>query len=411
MSAPPKSPLLSVAEALRQVLADAAPMEAENVALNAAAGRTLSDNVAAKLTHPPFNASSMDGYAVRAADILATPVTLEVQGEAAAGRPFHDALKPHHAIRIFTGAPVPESADCVVLQEDTRREGARVTILETARAGRNVRPAAQDFREGQTILTKGRRLTARDILLAASAGHANLNVIRKPVVALLATGNELVPPGTPPRSGQIVSSNSIALAVLVETAGGKAETLGIARDTLESLAQKLAAARDADILITTGGASVGDHDLVRPALEHAGAKLEFYKIAMRPGKPMFFGSRPRAQGLTPQRILGLAGNPVAALIGARVFLVPLLARMQGRTATAETITATLAEPLEANGPREHYMRATLDMSVMPPRVTALPNQDSALTSLFAAADSLIVLPVHSPALPAGAAVSVLRLDF
>lgn len=411
MTAPPKSPLLPVAEALRQVLANVAPLETENAAINGAAGRTLADDVHARLTHPPFPASSMDGYAVRASDIASVPVTLTLQGEAAAGRPYDGVLKPKNAVRIFTGAALPDGADCVVIQEDTRANGGQIEILERSSSGDNMRPLGQDFREGARLLQKGKKLNARDVMLAASAGLANLNVIRKPIVAVLATGDELVPPGTPPRSGQIVASNSTALAVLVQSAGGSAQTLGIARDTHESLAEKLAASRDADILITTGGASVGDHDLVRPALENAGAKLDFYKIAMRPGKPMFFGSRPRTNSKTPQRILGLPGNPVSALIGARVFLVPLIASLLGRPETLQTVRATLAAPLKANGPRDHYMRAKLDQTTIPPRVTAFPNQDSALTSVFAAADCLVVIPAHSAPLAAGATVAVLPLDF
>jgi molybdopterin molybdotransferase len=242
-------------------------------------------------------------------------------------------------------------------------------------------------------------------LLAASSGHAMLACVRRPRVAILATGDELVEPSDRPTAGQIVSSNSYGLAALIEAAGGEPHIIGIARDTAEDLAQKIADAEGCDILVTTGGASVGDHDLVRPALESAGATLDFYKIAMRPGKPMFFGKR---DGM---RILGLPGNPVSAMIGARVFLVPLIAKLLGRPDALHPITASLSAPMAVNGPRDHYMRGRLDVSTNPPRVTPLPNQDSALVAALADANCLIVVAANSPAQPEGASVTVLPLDF
>ena len=410
------TPLIPVADALARVLDGVTPSDPESVRLGDALGRTLAAPLKAKLTHPPFDASSMDGYAVRAADITSPPTTLALLGVSAAGRPFAGKLDAGHAIRIFTGAPVPDGADAVVIQEDTRADGTEnggtaITILAPANRGDNIRCRGQDFAEGQTVLRRGRRLGPREILMCATSGHANIPVIRKPTVAILATGDELVEPGTALAPGQITSSNSYGLAALITAAGGHAQILGIARDTHASLAEKFAACANADILVTTGGASVGDHDLVRPALEAAGAKLDFYKIAMRPGKPTVFGTRPRSNQKTPQRILGLPGNPLSAMIGARVFLIPLIAALLGRPEALRTVPATLAAPLPPNGPRDHYMRATLDTSTIPPRATPLPNQDSSLVSGLTQADCLLVVPANAPAQAPGSTVAILPLDF
>ena len=396
---------MPVADALARVLDGAAHLQPEQVPLLQAAGRTLAHDLAAALTHPPFDASSMDGYAVRAADVARIPCDLKLTGESAAGWPYAGSVRPGDAVRIFTGAPLPDGADTVVIQEDVSALENRVRIHATTVKGANIRPRAQDFHEGDAVLKAGTRLTARHILLAASSGHAMLACIRRPLVAILATGDELVEPCDRPQAGQIVSSNSYGLAAMIEAAGGTARIIGIARDDAQDLAQKIAESAGADILVTTGGASVGDYDLVRPALEAAGATLDFYKIAMRPGKPMFFGKR---DGM---RILGLPGNPVSAMIGARVFLVPLIARLLGRPDTLHPIPANLSAPMTANGPRDHYMRGRLDTSVNPPRVTPLPNQDSALVAALSDADCLIVNPADTPALAEGAGVQVLLLDF
>jgi molybdopterin molybdotransferase len=286
--------------------------------------------------------------------------------------------------------------------------GETITVHESARYGANIRPQAQDFAKDETLLLPGTRLTARAILVAASSGHAKLAVVRRPIVAILSTGDELVEPGAPVGPGQIAASNSYGLAAVVEAAGGEAHILGIAGDTLASLAQAISAADGADILVTSGGASVGDHDLVRPALEAAGAELEFCKIAMRPGKPLFFGSR-IASG-TRQLCLGLPGNPVSALVCSRIFLVPLIGRTLGREMPFETFNAILAEPIAANGPREHYMRAILDPSSSQPRVTPCNNQDSGLIKTLQRADCLIIVAANAPAQSAGTAVRALRLD-
>jgi molybdopterin molybdotransferase len=400
--------LLPVAEALTRVLETAKTLETENIGLRDALGRTLAKPVEARVDNPPFDASAMDGYAIHADDAATVPATLTLIGESGAGHPFAGEVKKGETVRIFTGAALPTGTDAVVIQEDTTASDSRITIREAARRGDNVRPAGQDFTKGRTLLESGQRLTGRDILLAAAAGHATLPVVRRPIVALLSTGDELVEPGTALAPGQISASNSYGLAAIVEAAGGEARLLGIARDNHQSLAQFLESAEGADVLVTIGGASVGDHDLVRPALEKAGAKLNFYKIAMRPGKPVFFGAR--TIGGKSQHCLGLPGNPVSSLICSRVFLVPLIGRLLGRDVPLETIDAMLADPLPANGPREHYMRARLDLSTSPAKVAPFKNQDSGLITALRHADCLIVVPAGSPPLTAGAPVKVLKLD-
>lgn len=400
------SAVMTVAQALARVLDGATMLGPEQVSLTEAAGRTLDVALAAALTNPPFDASSMDGYAVRASDIIQLPARLSVIGESAAGWPFAGTVSRGEAVRIFTGAPVPDGADTVVIQENTDARDGEIIVREGSTAkGANIRARGQDFHEGTSVLPAGTRLSARHILLAATSGHALLATVRRPVVAILATGDELVEPCDRPMAGQIVSSNSYGLAALVNAAGGEAKILGIARDDVDNLASKFAEAKDADILITTGGASVGDHDLVRPALESAGAVLDFYKIAMRPGRPVFFGR------LGKTRVLGLPGNPLSAMIGARVFLVPLIARLLGREDDLKLLTAMLGVGLEANGPREHYMRAVLDADARPLRVTPLETQDSAFVSALVSCNCLMIIPAHSPPLEAGTAVQVLPLDF
>ena len=397
--------LMPVAEALECVLSGVARLGAESVSIRLAAGRTLNGPLISALTAPPFDASSMDGYAVRASDIAKLPATLKVTGESAAGWPFAGTVSKGEAVRIFTGAPVPDGADTVVIQEDTKSDGNHVSVLEATAKGGNIRGRGIDFHDGDTVLNDGCRLNPRDVMLAAGSGHALLAVTRKPIVAIVATGDELVEPSDRPQAGQIVASNSYGLAALIEAAGGEPRLLGIAQDTHESLAQKIAEAKGCDILVTTGGASVGDHDLVRPALEAAGAKLDFWKIAMRPGKPTFFGT------LGHMRVLGLPGNPLSAMLGARIFLIPLIAKMLGRSDSLQTFKAVLATDLAANGPRDHYMRAAIDTSHTPPRATPQTVQDSSLIKSFADAQCLIVIPANAPAQNAGAEVMAMMMDY
>jgi molybdopterin molybdotransferase len=400
--------LLPVADALKRVLETAETLQAEAIPLRQAFGRTLAEPITARIDNPPFDASAMDGYAVRSADVATAPTDVTLIGESGAGKPFAGSVQKGVCVRIFTGAPVPSGADAVVIQEDTANSGSAITIREAVKAGANIRPRGQDFAKGVVLIDRGERLTARDLLLAASGGYPTLPVVRRPVIAVLSTGDELVEPGSPLAAGQIWASNAFGLAAMIEAAGGEARVLGVAGDSLDCLSKAIGTADGADVLLTIGGASVGDRDLVRPALEKSGARLDFYKIAMRPGKPLFFGSR--TAGGSRQHCLGLPGNPVSALICARVFLVPLIGRLLGRDVPFETTDAVLAEPIGANGPREHYMRATLDTRSSPPRVTPFKNQDSGLITALQHANCLVVVAANAPAQSAGLAVKVLKLD-
>lgn len=398
---------LSVEEALARMLSDASPLGVEEVAIEAAFGRILAAPLAARLTQPPFPASAMDGYAVRRADLARPSARLRVLGQAAAGHPFAGAVGAGEAVRIFTGAPVPEGADAILIQEEADRDGDHVTARVTTTDLGYVRATGFDFEAGAVLLEAGRRLGPRELALAAAMGHGRVAVWRRPVVAVLSTGDELVPPGGEPGAGQIVASNHLAVGALAALAGGEAIQLGIARDTAESIESHLERARAADVLVTIGGASVGDHDLVAPVLTRSGMDLAFWKIAMRPGKPLMFGRLDRL------RVLGLPGNPVSAIVCARVFLVPLVRRLAGwPEPTRSGDTAVLAVDVEANGPRQHYMRATL-FSAADGRAQAQPvrSQDSALLSPLAAADCLLVRPPNAPLAPAGSTVPILRLDF
>lgn len=406
MTAP--APDLTVEEALRRIVGglDALP-GSERVGLVAGVGRVLREPLAAKLTQPPFNASAMDGYAVRKADIANLPARLKIIGESAAGHGFHAPIGQSQAARIFTGAPVPPGADAIVMQENTTREGDYVIIRDGEIDPDFIRPTGGDFRTGDILVPSGRRLTARDITLAAAMGHASLGVRRAPKVAILATGDELVLPGVSPSLDQIVCSNTFGIAAMVKAAGGEPLLIGIAKDTSDSLLMKVDEASGADILVTAGGASVGDHDLVSPVLQQRGMALDFWKIAMRPGKPLMFGR------LGEQLVLGLPGNPVSSLVCARLFLVPMVRALLGLQIELEqTLVARAARPIAANGPRAHYMRATSSIAADGQlEVSPVRSQDSSLLTPLAAADCLIVRPVRAPATPAGATVPVLRLDF
>lgn len=400
-------PLLSVAAARAAILRDAETMPGEPIALWDADDRILASALVAGRTQPPFDVSAMDGYAVRAADVAELPATLRLIGESAAGHGFGGALGSGEAVRIFTGAPVPDGADAIVIQENTTHDVDRVTVTEGAPEAGHIRPRGFDFAEGQELIAAPRRLNARDITLAAAMGHATLTVRRRPRVALLATGDELVLPGEPVGPDQIVCSNPFGIASIVRRAGGEPIFLGIAPDDREELAAKLNEREDCDVTVAIGGASVGDHDLVGPVLEELGMALNFWRIAMRPGKPLMYGR------LGQRHVLGLPGNPVSSMICSRIFLVPLIHALLGLDATSETPTNAIAgSAMAGNGPREHYMRATLkhgpDGTVI---ATPVRSQDSSLLTPLAEADALIVRPPGDAAIDEGGSIDILPLDF
>jgi molybdopterin molybdotransferase len=397
--------LLSVAEALLRVTDGLQPLEAEREALDQAMGRVLAEDLAATLTQPPFDASAMDGYAVRAQDVAVLPAKLKLVGQSAAGAGFRGRVGHGEAARIFTGAPVPQGADAIVIQEDADEASGAVTV-KNGPAGRHIRPRGQDFKRGEVLLKAGTRLGPRELMLAAAMNQAELPVRRKPKVALLATGDEVVPPGSELGAHQIVSSVPCGLAALIERHGGEAMSLGIAKDEPESIVTLARSGSAADILVTIGGASVGERDLVASALKAEGLELDFWKIAMRPGRPMLFGR------LGSQRVLGVPGNPVSALICAHVFLKPMLDKLLGLAKTASPEPeAVLDVPLEANSEREHYMRAVSEWREDGTRIVRpLPSQDSSLVAALARADCLIVRPPNAPALGSGARVRIVPFD-
>ena len=398
--------LLSVEDALARILEGVEPTPAETILIEEARGRVLAAPLQALVTQSPFDASAMDGYAIRAADLGMLPATLDIIGEAPAGHPFAGRVQPGQAVRIFTGAPIPDGADTVVIQEGTDRDGDKVVVRE-GQEGRNIRARGFDFREGDVLLPAGRRMGPREISLAAAMGHRPIAVRRRPSVAILSTGDELVLPGERPGPGQIIASNHLGVGALCEVAGAQVQQLGIARDTREDLLAHVTRASGADVIVTSGGASVGDHDLVAPVLESQGMTLAFWKIALRPGKPLMFGK------LAASRVVGLPGNPVSSLVCARIFLVPLVRALLGQSPGAERGTqGRLAVPVEANGPRQHYMRAvSVPGSDGLPLVTPVRSQDSSLLSSLAEADCLLVRPPGAPAAPQGALVPILPLDF
>ena len=399
--------LMPVADALAAVLAGAEPLPAETVALEEAYHRVLTRDVAALRTQPPQAMSAMDGYAVRSADADRAQARLKVVGEVAAGRPFAHVLQPGEAARIFTGGVIPDGADSVVIQENTIADGDSVTITEAATPGRHIRPAGVDFPEGAVLLKAGRRLSDRDLSLAASMNHPQLPVHRRPKVALLATGDELVMPGNTPGPGQIVYSNGYALRALARAAGADAVDLGIAADTIAATTAGIRRAHEAkaDVLITTGGASVGDHDLVKQSLEDEGVTMAFWKIAMRPGKPMMHGR------LGDMRVIGLPGNPVSSYVCALLFLVPLIRRLSGLTNVQERReTALLGRDLGANDRREDYLRARLEERADGTLVaTPVDHQDSSLLGYLSTAHALVIRAPFAPASAAGSPCTILRL--
>lgn len=394
--------LVPVEDAVARLLAGVDLLGAETASLADAGGRVLASDLAARRTQPPFPASAMDGYAVRAADAVAG-ARLQVIGTSRAGERFSGSLHPGQAVRIFTGAPVPEGTDAILIQENAERQDDTVLVREAVAAGRFIRPAGLDFRAGDVLLDTGRILGARALSLAAAMGHAALPVRRKPRVAILANGDELVPPGSEPGPDQIVSSNNVGLAAFVRRCGGEAVDLGIARDRQEEIAGFIDRATGADVLVVVGGASVGEHDLVQAALTQRGMVLDFWRIAMRPGKPLIVGQ------LGGTRVLGLPGNPVSALVCAHVFLEPLLRKLLGLPCGQDLAGARLGAAMPANDGRQDYVRARLEQSHGEFVVTPFALQDSSMLATFAAAGALIVRPPRAVAAASGERVQILLL--
>jgi len=390
--------MISVREALDNLFALTAVMPVEHIALRDANGRVLACEVTAQRTQPPFAASSMDGYALRRAEVEPDAM-FKVVGEAAAGHRFDGSLRAGQAVRIFTGAPVPDGADFVVIQEDVTRRGDLITLGHNIGSKDNIRPAGGDFVEGSP-LSAPRRLRPADIALLAAMNIASVPVYVKPVVAIIATGDELVQPGETPGPDQIIASNTYGLAAMLENLGATARLMPIARDNAASLKRSFELAQGADLVITIGGASVGDHDLVAPVAAELGMQQSFYKVAMRPGKPLMAGR------LENSAMVGLPGNPVSAMVCGSIFVAPMIRAMLGLgQQSAPERLIPLATDIPANGPREHYMRADL----LNGTVTPASRQDSSLLSVLAEASALMVRPPNDPAQPAGAMVRIINL--
>ncbi len=395
--------MISVEEARERILAALPTLPAESVSLAQALGRVAARDVVSRLTQPPADVSAMDGYAVIAADLAQVPATLTVIGEAPAGNAFPDRVGPGQAVRIFTGGPLPEGSDTIVIQENVERDDDRITVNEAVPAGTYVRPAGLDFSAGESLIPSGALFNVRTLGLAAAMNVPWVSVRRKPRVAVLATGDELVLPGDPMAANQIISSNGLALAAFVSAFGGEPVNLGIAPDDPAALDALIAAAAGADLIVTSGGASVGDHDLVSKVLGEGRMEVDFWKIAMRPGKPLIFG---RIDG-TP--LLGVPGNPVSAIVCSLVFLRPALQHMLGLAEDPDRDgQAILETPLPKNDQRQDYLRARLITSPDgATRVRPFDRQDSSMLRTLSLADCLIVRPPFAEAAEAGTSVDIL----
>jgi molybdopterin molybdotransferase len=398
--------MISVEDALARITGAMPILASETIGLEDASGRFLAEDITARRTQPPFDVSAMDGYAVRSEDAAKAPFTLTQIGEVPAGSAFEGDVKPGTTVRIFTGGRVPDGSDCVIMQEQATVEGDRITFSEAKDAGNNIRDAGADFREGDIGLKAGRRMTPQDAAFLAAMNIPWLQAARRPRVAILATGDELVRPGEEVGPNQILSSNNYGIAAMIRSWGGEPMDLGIAIDTEDDHRRAIAGAKGADILVTLGGASVGDHDLVQKVLTDDGMILDFWKIAMKPGKPLIFGD------WNGMPVMGVPGNPVSALVCALLYLKPALYAMQGHDNPAEahqTIDVTLGADLKENGPRQDHMRARLESKGGV--LTAFPfsSQDSARLSVLSAADCLIVRKPHASAAAKGEAVRVIHL--
>lgn len=397
--------MISVKEALETVLSKMTATCAEQVALPDALGRVLAEDVKARLTQPWADVSAMDAYAVRQDDVATVPVSLKVVGESPAGGCYDGEVQPGEAVRIFTGAPVPRGADTIIIQEDTERDGDTVKVLESAPAGRFIRPAGMDFKAGETLIAAPRVMSGRDLGLTAAANVPWVMVRRKPRIAIIATGNEVVMPGDDLGNNQIISSNSVMLSAFVRALGGEPLDLGIASDDEGSLTRLVQSAKEADMLITIGGASVGDYDLVGKVLADEGMDICFTKVAMQPGKPVIFGT------LNGTPVLCMPGNPVSVGASSTVYLRPCLRLMQGLPAEeGPAETAKLAVDVNEGGMRQEYVRATMHTDENGERrVTPFSKQDSSLLANFAAADCLVVRAPKAPAAKAGDSVEIISL--
>jgi molybdopterin molybdotransferase len=392
--------VIPVEDAIQRIVAAFAPTQAQTVAIGDAAGRVPAEDIRARMTQPPAPVSSMDGYAVRASDV---PGTLRMIGASPAGHPFAGKVGAGETVRIFTGGVVPDGADAIVIQEDTSAEGERITMKVAAKSGKHIRASGMDFREGDLLASAGKRLSARDLSLIAAGDVAQVSVRRKPRIAIAATGDELSPPGTKRGAGGIVASSGYGLSAMVAEWGGEAVELGILPDRVEAIERIAERAADADLIVTLGGASVGDHDLIQKALGPKGFALDFWKIAMRPGKPLIFGRL----GTTP--LLGLPGNPVSTLVCAILFLRPAIAALLGTSTQLPHTTARLAVSLGANDTRQDYIRAKLSLRDGEKWVEAFAIQDSSMLSALASADALIVRAPHAPAAVVGERVAIIPL--
>lgn len=399
--------MLSVEQALSRIVSKTSVLESVTVPLSEAYGRILSEDLTALRTQPPFSASAMDGYAVRAEDLLSGNTNLRVVGEVPAGHVFKGQLSQGECVRIFTGAPLPDGADSILIQENVSvLDNGEIQTSAMVKTGEYVRPAGLDFAEGDKVLGKGTHLDAGPLSLAASANYARLNVVRRPRVGILATGDELRPPGSALGPGQIVASNTYGVAAIAKKHGAEIIDLGIAADNRDALVKALSGAQDAncDVLVTLGGASVGDHDLVRSVFVEAGMALDFWKIAMRPGKPLMYGQLDR------MNILGLPGNPVSSLVCSHLFLVPLIRALEGGRFQQIRGRAALRQALKANGSREQYARSHVTNGPNGFEADVFENQDSSVVSLYAKANALVVRPIDAPPAAAGETVEFIEIQ-
>lgn len=402
--------LLPVDEALARILRSAEPHGSEQVPLTSAGGRVVAEPVKAHLLQPPFDCSAMDGYALISPENISYPLELTVIGKSAAGKRFDGQLGERQAVRIFTGAPMPAGADSIVIQEDTERSDDKLTIRQGLDKGRHIRRAGLDFAPADVVLSVGKALDAPALSLAAASGNAAISVFKQPRIAILATGDELVPPGTVPGPDQIIASNSVGIAEIVRRAGGRPEDMGIIIDDPAKIKSAISAVLEdgIDVLVTIGGASVGDRDYVHGALQNCGVDLDFWKIAMRPGKPLMSG-RKTVSGKTVH-VIGLPGNPVSSLVCSLIFLRPLVAKLSGTDLTADIRPAKFGQPMNANDHRRDFVRATVEKAIDGTLIVKpFPVQDSSMLSALVRSNALLIREENAPAAALGDPCTILML--